>query len=233
MAENKDKRCDKCNKKPKVGLGTCSKCQIAEYCCHECLLADWPNHQKFCGSPGQKSTDPTEAPAPALSPSKSGQALDDICEHPFTRLTRNEWLHDRSTNDIYKLLVDTYRLRTADNWTSAGVHEKDGIYGGARDDNEGFGRFMSKVGKEAFLPSWWGPDNNADCVNFAASDPEWGLWRVIQPGDIERRYGDSTMALQLRIFGERVYGCPPHGMKSGEEILDSKASREEDKKESS
>lgn len=64
-------------------------------------------------------------------------------------------LYSRPENDLYKLLIDTYRFRKQDNVTLEGDRGKLSIY--AREANGwiGFDVFMRLASTDGLLPSWW------------------------------------------------------------------------------
>jgi splicing suppressor protein 51 len=48
-------------------------------------------------------------------------------------ITSQTWLHNRPAQDVYVLLIDTYRLRMEDSYNLEGDADDDSIYGGAHD----------------------------------------------------------------------------------------------------
>jgi mitochondrial splicing suppressor protein 51 len=84
------------------------------------------------------------------------RGLETAIAKPFTRLDSDQWLHDRPEKDVYRLLIDAYRMRAADNLHLEGVVAPDGIYAGKADSLQDFRRFLDRVEtarKGALLPS--------------------------------------------------------------------------------
>ena len=141
--------------------------------------------------------------------------LDVIIDKPFHRLNEKKWLHDRSESDTFKLLIDTYRMRMEDNYTMAGDADTDSMYGGAPDFSAGFRRFLKRVQrKPGLLPSWWNQEKVEKCIAFGMrrDDPNWGGLRgPVEKSDVIEYCGNHVMPMQLRMFGEQIYGRGPGG----------------------
>ncbi|KAL1969635.1 hypothetical protein VTN77DRAFT_8188 [Rasamsonia byssochlamydoides] len=117
------------------------------------------------------------------SSSSSTKGLSVGVDKPSHRLDARTWLHDRPEEDVYKLLVDTYRLRMEDNYKRPGL-----------------------------LPPWLSPEKAAECVAFGMNQKDGGwsdLSRAIEKSNVIEHYGNPTMPMQLRMFGEQVYGRGP------------------------
>ena len=181
--------CASCKKSPPaVTLKRCAKCSVTPYCSRECQKADWKSHKKSCGKQGsQADSSPfssTNAGSNVLSPPKG---LDGPVTKPFTRLDNGTWLHDRPERDVYRLLIDAYRMRMEDEYTLEGEADADSIYGGAADGTAGFRRFLRTVEqRRGLLPGWWTPEKSAACVEFGRdSDENWSsLSRAVEKEDI-------------------------------------------------
>lgn len=101
---------------------------------------------------------------------------------PFTALGNGSWLRDRPEKDTFKLLVDTYRMRKADQFkfdeTVVGVNVHTGSSRFAIKND--FFDFISTVKanderraqeqKPELLPHWWNADKTVQCVELAESD---------------------------------------------------------------
>ncbi|KAJ4065681.1 hypothetical protein NW756_005884 [Fusarium oxysporum] len=102
--------CTTCNKEePAVQLRRCAKCSTTPYCSRECQKADWKAHKKICGKQADSFAnanvhDPDEM---SQSPKKG---LEKSVPNPFTRLDNGTYLYNRPEKDVYRLLIDTYRL---------------------------------------------------------------------------------------------------------------------------
>lgn len=135
---------------------------------------------------------------------------------PFTRLWLGTWLHERPEQDIYRILIDTYRLRMDDMFVTTGQTEEDSIYNGNPTGLSGFHRFMGMAAAtEGLLPPWWDEDAARECGRRGL--PTLGLAQYMLSAKISEkliagRYGDPTFATQLRIFGASVYGSCLKGL---------------------
>ncbi|KAJ5087833.1 MYND domain protein [Penicillium angulare] len=114
---------------------------------------------------------------------------------------------------VYKLLIDTYRLRLEDDYNFTGDVPMDSIYdGGASDGRKGFLAFLKKAERrEGSLPNWWTPAKASACLILGLTDQWWNLGSAVEKSDIIEQYGDPLMPMQLRMFGEQVYGNAPWG----------------------
>ena len=234
-------KCNGCSK-DEVELGKtlkqCAKCGSARYCSRECQKTDWKEHKKVCSSnagsraanaaPGASNDTSADRPGPAREgqrQSSSNQSLDTTVEKPFTKLHEKTWLHDRSEKDVFKLLIDSYRMRMDDLYQFQ-EPEADSLYSGAPNGQKGFRRFLRLVeAKPNLLPSWWSPAKNAECLEFGRADNDHGLKFVIEKHDIQEYYGNNDMPMQLRMLAEGVYGSAIGGH-SGAGMLAMKMAQE-------
>jgi splicing suppressor protein 51 len=145
-----------------------------------------------------------------LSPPKG---LDKPIAMPFTRLENGTWLHDRPPIDVYRLLLEAYRLRMEDNYTMEGDVDDDGLYGGAPDGLPGFRRFLRLASsREGLLPPWWNAESQRECERFGMDESQYqNLTCAVEKSDILEHYGDARFPMQLRMFAEAVYRCGPGG----------------------
>ncbi|KAI8939989.1 hypothetical protein NX059_003712 [Plenodomus lindquistii] len=109
MADEKH-TCAKCNEtaaaKNVAALKVCVRCKTARYCDRDCQKADWKTHKKECSKLANQTSKPgTENFAPRL------KGLEKHVPNPFTRLDQGKYLHDRPQKDVYKLLIDSFRMR--------------------------------------------------------------------------------------------------------------------------
>ncbi|KAM7218632.1 putative MYND domain protein [Rhypophila decipiens] len=171
----------------------CGACKSTPYCSRECQKADWRIHKNICGKPAA-STKPIEK--------------------PFTRLNNGTYLHDRPEKDVFRLLIDVYRMRVEDEYKFAGNVDEDSIYSGneGMDGTQGFRRFLKKVEqrKRNLLPDWWSDAKREECIRFGKTGGgKWSrLNRAVEKSDIIEHY-DTQFPAQLRMLGEAVYGNVP------------------------
>lgn len=218
--------CAKTQSDPDVNLKRCAKCHTTRYCSRECQKTNWKIHKRLCASyatsassnTAPNSTGPGDAPPQgspsSRDPNESGhntKGLAVVIDKPFHRLHAKTWLHDRPQQDVFKLLIDTYRMRVEDD-AKAGEIDTDSLYGGAADGRHPFRRFLRLAEKRTgLLPSWWSREKEAECIAFGLT-PGWSsLAAAVEKGDIIEHYGSSVMPMQLRMFGEQVYKIGPWG----------------------
>ncbi|KAK4141197.1 uncharacterized protein C8A04DRAFT_31296 [Dichotomopilus funicola] len=211
--------CTVCQKgPPTVTLKFCAKCATTPYCSRDCQKADWKTHKKVCGKPTQHQSDSGSGSGSAAnnnSPPRgvptTGLAQPSAVPKPFTRLGQGTWLHGRPEQDVYRLLIDSYRLRAEDNFNFEGDSPADSLYGGASSALRGFQRFLELAESRAgLLPSWWSEEKKRECEEFGSGGSEEGrfqdLRRRVDKGQIQDVYGDSYFPMQLRMLAEVVYG---------------------------
>lgn len=205
--------CNTCKKSPPEvpNLKRCAKCWNTSYCSRDCQKADWKTHKKTCRT--QASGSAASAQPVKMSPPKG---VDAPVAKPFTRLEAGTWLHDRSEKDVYRLLIDAYRLRMEDTYKFDGEADEDSIYGGAANGLRGFRSFLDKVARKSnLLPPWWNDEKRKACEEMgmdrrAANFHD--LSCAVEKSDITEHYGDPQFPMQLRMFAEAVYGRGPGGM---------------------
>ena len=161
-------RCCAGCKKPEgvVKLMVCAKCRSTSYCSRDCQKADWKDHKKSCGKGPEASTTSNNSDAgTAISPPKG---LDEPITKPFTRLETSTYLHNRPENDVFRLLIDTYRMRMADMNKCDVDADEDSIYGDAANGEQGFRRFVNTAkARRDILPPWWSPAKTNAAIAFS------------------------------------------------------------------
>jgi splicing suppressor protein 51 len=146
---------------------------------------------------------------------RTPKGLSVAVDEPFHRLHAKTWIHDRPEQDVYKILIDTYRLRMEDNFNLEGEADSDGVYGGAPDGRQGFRRFLRLAEtRPGLLPSWWSQEKAAECEAVGARAGWSSLSSAVEKADVIKHYGNPEMPMQLRVFGEQVYGRGPGGQGS-------------------
>jgi len=223
-ADNKCAQCDKTKSDSGNNLKCCAKCKTTKYCSRECQKAHWKKHKKDCAlyavnraAYNTASRMYLGASNPPRRPPLKGLTV--AIDHPFCQLDEGTWLHDNPEQDVYKLLIDVYRLRMEDNYNLEGDADDDGIYGGAPDGLQGFRRFLRLAERRrGLLPPWWSQEKAAECEALGMGDGWSSLARVLQKSDVMEHYGNPSMPMQMRLLGEQVYGRGPGGQ-SGAMIL--------------
>jgi splicing suppressor protein 51 len=203
-----EKNCFNC-KKGEVPLKVCSKCKSAHYCSRDCQKTDWKQHKKNCA----QAVPEAQSASNNTSSSNITQALDFKMDKPFHQLHAKKWLYGRPEKDVYKLLIDTYRLRMEDKYKFEGDVDADSIYSGVSSGVPGFRRFLRLAErKRELLPEWWSPAKSQACVAFASGQHnDYNVDHAVEKSDIVQQYGENTMPMQLRMLGEQIYGTGPGG----------------------
>ena len=207
--EPKCENCQKTESEAGQPHKKCARCKTS-YCSRECQKADWKQHKKICATIAN-ATDS----APSARPTNRTNALKVTVTDPFQKLVDNTWLHNRPKEDVFKLLIDVYRLRMDDQYTFEGECDRDCIYGGAPNSERGFRRFLRRVErKQELLPTWWSRQKADECVLVGRRSG--ALTSAVEKSDIEEDYDDPTMPSQLREFGGKVYGRAYGGGSGGD-----------------
>lgn len=95
-----------------------------------------------------------------------------------------------------------------DDYNLPGDVDEDSIYGGAASGLRGFQRFMRRVqSKPGLLPAWWSAEKTKECERVGRGD----LGCAVEKSDLIEHYKDPMMPMQLRMFGEQIYGSGPGG----------------------
>ncbi|RDW93341.1 zinc finger MYND domain-containing protein [Aspergillus mulundensis] len=211
MAES-DPACNTCAKKAsdEVTLKRCAKCKTQWYCSRECQKTDWKAHKKTC------SKDASEANTGDNS-RRTPKGLSAFIAKPLHELDKETWLHNRPEEDVYKLLIDAYRLHLEDQYVFDGDADVDSIYGGQPDSRDGFHRFLRLAErKRGLLPSWWSPEKAKECLATGLRGGWSSLANAVEKGDIIEHYGDHQMPMQMRMLSEQICGRGPGGQPGAE-----------------
>jgi mitochondrial splicing suppressor protein 51 len=191
--------CIRC-KKPQPNaeeVKNCEECQTA-YCSDDCLKADKKKHRKHCRQQTESESESNDNNIKGLVASTN---------LPFTRLDRGVYLHGRPRRDVFRLLLDCYRLRVEDNINLDGIKAPDSLHAG-------FQQFLVLAKQRPnFLPAWWDDEAAAQCQAFGTeSGAAWyNLERRVTKGEVNEHYDNPLMAMQLRMLGEVVYERGPGG----------------------
>ncbi|KAH7394349.1 hypothetical protein BKA66DRAFT_557395 [Pyrenochaeta sp. MPI-SDFR-AT-0127] len=217
-----DQTCAKCKKTAAESqvssLKNCARCKVTLYCNRECQKDDWKVHKKICASQAN-ARGAYVGPETVHSSDSSATRLKNLEKHvpnPFTRLDQGKYLHDRPETDVYKLLIDSFRMREADDFNFESKAMAGSVYTGAESSIEPFRHYLAKAAAMPnILPSWWISQKQKECEAFSES----GIWndvrRKISKQEVIDHYGDEKAPMQVRMFAEAVYGVGSMGQ-SGE-----------------
>jgi splicing suppressor protein 51 len=125
------------------------------------------------------------------------KGLDQPITKPFTRLDNGTWLHDRPEKDVYRLLIDAYRLRVDDNYNLEGEVDANSLYGGATSGLKGLKRFLQLAGsRHGLLPSWWNAGKQRECEDFGMDSSQFHDLRcAVEKSDIIEHYSDPRFPM--------------------------------------
>ncbi|RGP71117.1 mynd domain [Fusarium longipes] len=205
--------CKVCQKtEPEVSLKRCAKCSSEFYCSRVCQQADWKQHKKLCGKGPSASASASAGSGSNAGRTAGTKGLDQPISNPFTRLDTGKYLHNRPEKDVYRLLIDAYRLRVEDMYKIEGEVMEHSLYSGSSDGLAGFRQFLDKTStRKGLLPPWWTPGKQKECEEFGMTSSEQNLKTATDKADVIERYGDPQFPMQLRMLGESIYGTAPGG----------------------
>jgi splicing suppressor protein 51 len=193
-------------------LKACAKCKTTQYCSRDCQKADWKVHKKVCGANASRAFVETNTEHSSTYSTPRLNNLEKHIPNPFTKLDQGKYLHDRPEKDVYKLLIDSFRMRQADDLNFENKTKPSSIYSGASSSIEPFRGYLAKAGIRAkMLPSWWNAEKQRECKAFGESDAWNDLRRGVDKQEIVQHYGDQKMPMQLRMLAEAVYGVGSMG----------------------
>ncbi|CAO3565365.1 unnamed protein product [Mortierella alpina] len=211
--------CDKTETAAGGKLKRCAKCKSAFYCSRDCQTSHWKVHKKACAALSANTMGQPDPPAAAPSTNTSSRAAPSAAsplsvrlEKPFHKLHDKTWLHGRPEQDVYMLLIDSYRMMQEDNYSLEADVDADSVYGGAPDSRGAFKRFLKQAeARPGLLPSWWSPEKAAACLRFGLSDAWNSLSHAVEKHDIVDHYGDPLMPMKLRMLREQITLRGPGG----------------------
>lgn len=193
-----------------VPLLQCARCKCVTYCNKHCQKAHWRTHKQSCGHTAQ---DGSQSPsgAHAKKPSLSGERD----KKPFTAISKNTFLHDRSQEQTFQLLIDILRMRQEDEYKLDGDIMIGTIYDQEPSSEKAFRDFIGKAkAVPGLLPSWWDNKSLKQCLTYARKSTDFSLRSAQEKHDIQETWGDDKMPMKLRMVAEHVYGYTPGGFKS-------------------
>jgi splicing suppressor protein 51 len=195
--------CAHCDKKS-ASLQTCSRCHKVQYCGRECQKAAWKTHKKDCSPSAQPAV-----PDGNKAKQSHMKGLEKHVATPFTNLDQGVYLHDRPESDVFKLLIDSFRMRQADDYNFEMKVTSQSVYVGAPSSIKPFRLYLKEAA--TLLPSWWTDVKTGECVAFGESGAWSDLRKKVTKSEITDHYGDGKMPMQLRMLAEMVYGSGTMG----------------------
>lgn len=125
----------------------------------------------------------------------------------FTRLDRGTYLHARPESHVFQLLIDSFRMRQADDFNLEGKIVPGSLYAGGSSSIQSFRDYLAKAGsRPTLLPSWWSERHVQDCLAYGESGAWTDLRKTTTKQDIIQHYGNEMMPMQLRMLAEAIYG---------------------------
>ncbi|KAI4610586.1 uncharacterized protein J4E87_010762 [Alternaria ethzedia] len=213
--------CARCNKAEadteKGTLQRCAKCKTTPYCSRDCQKDDWKNHKKICAQQAQANANAYDGFPPKTEHSSNYAAprmktLEKHVPNPFTRLDDGKYLHDRPEKDVYRLLIDSFRMRSEDDNKLENKPTPNSIYTGKSSSIEPFKKFLDLAEtRRGLLPPWWNAEHRQECEKWAESG-EWNdVRKKVTKAEMISHYGDDKAPMQLRMVAEFVYGSGSKG----------------------
>ncbi|KAF3801008.1 hypothetical protein GCG54_00010286 [Colletotrichum gloeosporioides] len=221
------KACQKCKKDITDEAAECDRCDV------NCQNLHWKNHKKSCAR--TRTANPSEPPryttygreppssSTAWNPSRPtpSRGLEAPIMNAFTNLEKRTFLHNHPEKDVYKILIDYYRLRMEDDAKIVGIM--------SQTPSTSLGLAMGKPDSDA---SWrrQGDQSMAGSCRFGGmmrsndSARPWLLMRLSK-ADVIQHCGDDHIPMQLRMIEEFVWGSAP-GRQDGTQMRRMLASRE-------
>jgi splicing suppressor protein 51 len=189
-------------------LKRCNRCKVVPYCNRACQIANYQSHKKVCRElialstwlEGLKKHRGTYTSARLKD-------LDKHVDKPFSRLRWGTYLHDRPVEDVYKLLIDAYRLFLADDVDFHQVTTPNSVYTGAPSSIEPFRKFLDDAAtRPGLLPPWWDSGMKRECETFGESGAWQDLRCRVTKHALEEHYGDRAVVMQLRVLANVACG---------------------------
>ncbi|TFB00501.1 hypothetical protein CCMA1212_007795 [Trichoderma ghanense] len=205
--------CGRCKHDPAVNepastLLTCGNCKAVQYCSIICQLRDWKAHKSiYC-------VNPINIPVDILARPHKAPFLMTTIANPFARLSKGIWLHDRHKQDVYILLIDSFRLREYDDYTFGGTSNADSVYSGRPSSCPAFRRFLYQAEAKGLMPPWWTDHKRVECLTKAidrSADNWHDIHTMTRDVEVVVVYEAAIMAMQLRMFAETVLGSGAAG----------------------
>lgn len=176
----------------------CGRCHIPQYCSTACQKADWKSHKPSCEPERNTGFSIRIRPGGPSNNRPAANALE----------TASRLLSSIPKEEVYRRLIDIYRLRAADTLLMGG-EERGWTYdlrtGGPPKDD--FHNFLVKARKQDVLPTWFGQEAHHACIEYAMnSEGDSFIGHAIDSEDIEEDYKDQSMSTHMRAVAAHIYG---------------------------
>jgi mitochondrial splicing suppressor protein 51 len=194
--------CNKCGTIQQDGekpLPKCAKCKSVHYCDRDCQKADWKNHKKACVS----AQDQRARQAESGSRQKSSKPM----MEQMLGMDTKTMLHGKPESEVFKLLIDSYRMRCQDESAFSLTTPKNSLYDGG-DPAVGFREFLDKAKAHGMvLPSWWNDEKRDVCCAKGNEKTGWArLDKTVSKAGIQGHYQDNMAPMKLRLLAEEIIG---------------------------
>ena len=204
------KNCQRCMKyleNPKH----CAKCQSVNYCGRDCQKKDWSTHKKDCAilaAARSKDQDVVEDLLTFRDYKGNNKVLSTFINKPFTKLESETWLHGRPDKDVYKLLIDAWRLRKSMELDILNVTEVIDLDPDVSDGLQPFEDYLDTAKAKGLLSPGWDDSQKAACITYGLDKAKWTTLHdlFLIPKKFIEHYGSPRILLQLVYFNWQVLG---------------------------
>ncbi|OQO07731.1 hypothetical protein B0A48_07428 [Cryoendolithus antarcticus] len=155
-----------------------------------------------------------------------------VDSQPFTAIRDGTFLHNRTEEKTFQLLIDCLRLAQEDFYKFSSVNLEGSIFAGSSSSEPAFRTFIASAKScPNLLPPWWTDAKLEECIQYPRREQEdkrnknFDLRYAQEKSDIQETYGDNSMPMKLRMLAEKIYGHPPSGQ-PGASMLNIQASME-------
>jgi splicing suppressor protein 51 len=191
-----------------VPLLKCARCKSVSYCNKDCQKTHWKTHKQSCARGGSQPQPDTRTDDKFLPTGEQDKK-------PFTAISKNTFLHNRSHEQTFQLLIDMLRMRQADEYKFDGKAMPGTIYNQEPSSEKAFRELIRKAKAiPGLLPPWWDDKSLGQCLEYSCKSSAFSLRCAQEKHDVQETWGDDRMPMKLRMVAERVYGYTPGGSKS-------------------
>ncbi|KAG5920924.1 hypothetical protein E4U42_006029 [Claviceps africana] len=218
------RHCEKCGASwPAQKLFHCNRCRTTICLLCQCWSGSrFHSHVQDCMALPHSHLSVEKGSEPILSP-RRGLSAPQV--RPFTKLLARTWLHGRPAEDVFCLLIDSYRLHSYDKFQFEGENKLGSIFAGATDSSLDFDAYLTVAAAAAekedeeeqtsrwpcLLPTWWSRARHEECVQLGLRQDDeqfHDLHVQLSQAMTMDYYQDASFSAQLRMFAEQVLGRP-------------------------